>query len=104
MSKLVLALLDDKDQLQKFHEINMEWVEKFNESFEKSDVPFKADVYKEELVDMTSYAVLNELVTTENDEQFRVDRTPLHNILHKLFGHVKEEDQQPPDQVRPPSV
>ncbi len=94
MSKLVLALLNDNNQLEKFHEINMEWVQKFNEAFEKNELPFKEDVYREELIDMTSYAVLNELVTTTDDEQFRVDRTPLHNILAKLFGYDTEKQQQ----------
>jgi len=95
MSKLVLALLDDSNKLERFHEINMDWVAKFNEAFEKNELPFKEDVYREELIDMTSYAVLNELVTTESDEEFRVDRTPLHNILFELFGYVKEQPSEP---------
>jgi len=85
MSKLVLALLSDDNQLQKFEEIDMSWADKFNEEFKKNEIPYKEEVYRSEFTDMTSYAVLKDFVVTQNDEEFQVDRTPLVNKLHKLF-------------------
>jgi hypothetical protein len=89
MSKLVIALLNEDNQLEKFEEFDMSWVEQFNSEFKKNEgpVPFVKDIYEEEMVEMTSFAVLNGLVLTENDEQFRVDRSPLKLILRKLFGY-----------------
>lgn len=88
MSRLVLALLeDDTDKVESFHELDMSWAQTFNEQFEKTDVPFKETVYKEEFVDMASYSVLNNLVVTENDEEFRVNREPLKIILKELFKY-----------------
>lgn len=88
MSRLVLALLaDDSDKLESFHELDMSWADEFNKQFEanKEAIPYVESVYQEEFCDMSSYAVLNNLVITESDEEFRVNRTPLINILHKLF-------------------
>jgi hypothetical protein len=85
MSKLVLALLSDDNQLQKFEEIDMSWADKFNEEFKKNEIPFNEEVYKEEFVDMTSFAVLKDFVITENDDEFKVDRTPLKNKLAILL-------------------
>jgi hypothetical protein len=85
MSKLVLALLTDDNQLQKFEEVDMSWVEKFNEEFKKNEIPFKEEVYREEFVEMTSFAVLKDFVYTENDEEFIVNRDPLKVKLKKLF-------------------
>jgi len=90
MSKLVLALLNDEGTaLENYHELNMDWVNQFNDEFKKQseNIPDKEKIYQEELVDMTSIAILNNFVTTSNDEEFRVDKTPLKNILYKLFGY-----------------
>lgn len=72
----------------------MSWVEQFNKEFEKQEVPFKEDIYQEELVEMTSYSILNALVLTENDEEFRVNREPLKSIVRKLFGYEQPESEQ----------
>ncbi len=94
MAKLVLALLTDENQLQSYHELNMEWVDTFNKEFESQEVPFKEEIYKEELVDMTSHAILNQMVYTEDDEQFKVNREPLKEIIRKLFGYEQQQQQQ----------
>ena len=95
MSKLVLALLSDNNQLQKFEEIDMSWADKFNEEFKKNEIPFKEEVYREEFVDMTSFAVLKDFVVTQNDDEFQVDRTPLKNKLVKLFYEDQLQKQTP---------
>lgn len=90
MSRLCLALLEDEsDKVTAFHELDMSWAETFNEQFEKNKqtLPYVEQVYKEEFVDMASYAVLNNLVATENDEEFRVNREPLKIILKELFKY-----------------
>jgi hypothetical protein len=94
MNKLVLALLDDNNQLQKFEEIDMSWVEKFNEEFKKNEIPFKREVYEEEFIDMTSFAVLKDFVITTDDDEFKVDRTPLKNKLVSLFYDKKPQEEQ----------
>jgi len=97
MSKLVLAMLNEKNDLEKFEEIDMSWVEQFNKDFQKqttdSGVPFAKNIYDEELVDMTSYSILNSMVLTENDEEFRVNRSPLKATLRKLFGINDEQSE-----------
>ena len=92
MSKLVIGMLNEKNELERFEEIDMSWVEQFNKEFEKSDVPFKEKVYQEELIEMTSYSILNSMVLTENDEEFRVNREPLKATLRKLFGYEQQQE------------
>jgi hypothetical protein len=94
MSKLVLALLSDDGKLEKSEEFDMSWVEQFNKEFQTQQVPFKKQVYEEELTDMTSYAILNGMVLTENDEQFRVDRTPLKAMIRRLFDYEQPKQQE----------
>jgi len=96
MSKLALAVLNEKNELEKFEEIDMSWVDQFNKEFEKSDVPFKEKVYQEELVEMTSFAILNGMVLTENDEEFKVNREPLKSTIRKLFGYEQPQEDQVP--------
>jgi len=97
MNKLVIAMLNDKNELEKFEELDMSWVEQFNKEFEKqtkdSGVPFAKNIYEEELVEMTSYAILNNMVLTENDEQFLVNREPLKVIIRKLFNYEQPKQQ-----------
>lgn len=97
MSKLILGLLSDDNQLLKFEEIDMSWAEKFNEEFKKNEIPFKEAVYREEFVDMTSFAVLKDFVVTQNDDEFKVDRTPLKNKLVKLLyeDQLQKQPEQP---------
>jgi hypothetical protein len=87
MSKLVLALLSDDNQLQKFEEIDMSWADKFNEEFKKNEIPFKEEVYKEELTDMTSIAILSQFIAESNDDIFQVNREPLKEILRKIYDY-----------------
>jgi uncharacterized protein (UPF0128 family) len=88
MARLVIALLeDDSDKVQAFHELDMSWTEAFNQQFEKNELPYKPEIYAEEFVDMASYSVLNNLVTTESDEQFKVNRDPIKIILKELFKY-----------------
>lgn len=94
MSKLVIALLDEDGKLEKFEEFDMSWVEQFNAEFKKNEVPFKEKVYQEELVEMTAYAILNGMVLTENDEQFRVNREPLKATIRRLFGYEQPQEDQ----------
>ena len=100
MSRLVLALLTEDNQLERFEEIDMSWVDQFNKEFEKqaadTGVPFAKNIYEEELVEMASYSVLNGMVLTENDEEFRVNREPLKNIIRKLFGYEQPQQQEAP--------
>lgn len=96
MSKLALAVLNEKNELEKFEEIDMSWVDQFNKEFEKSDVPFKEKVYQEELVEMTSFAILNGMVLTENDEEFKVNREPLKSTIRKLFGYEQPQEDKVP--------
>lgn len=91
MSKLVIAVLNDQNGLEKFEELDMSWVDSFNKEFENQKVPFKEEIYREELVEMTSYAILSGMVLTENDEEFRVNREPLKTIIRKLFGYESAE-------------
>ena len=92
MAKLVLATLTDDNKLEKFEEIDMSWVTRFNEEFKENPQMFSEKIYNEELIDMTSHAVLNSFVETEDDSQFVVNREPLREILRKLFG-MKENEQ-----------
>jgi len=95
MSKLVLALLTDDDKMMKFEELDMSWVEQFNKEFQQqAKVPFNEEIYKEELVEMTSFAVLNSMVLTENDEEFRVNREPLKEKIKRLFGYEQQQETQ----------
>lgn len=87
MSKLCLALLDDANKVENFVELNMSWVESFNNYFQKSEVPDKEKVYKLEFIDMASVHVLNSFVKTTDDQEFVVDSTPLKNLLTKLFKY-----------------
>ncbi len=97
MSKLVLAMLSDDDKLEKFEEMDMSWVEQFNKEFQQqANVPFNEEIYKEELVDMTSHAILNSMVLTENDEEFRVNREPLKEKIRRLFGYDQENQVPSP--------
>ncbi len=93
MSKLVIGLLSENDQLEKFYEIDMSWVDQFNSEFEKNEVPFKEEIYQEEFLDMSSLAMLNEFVYTEDENQFQVNREPLKEILRKLFGYERQEQK-----------
>jgi len=95
MSRLVLAMLSDsEDKLESFHELDMGWVNEFNKQFEQQEVPFAEEIYKTELVEMMSVSVLNNLVTTTNDSEFIVDKTPLQNIIRKLFGYTIENQEK----------
>ena len=89
--KLVLAVLDDSNSLESYQEIDMSWVEIFNKDFESQskDIPEqeRKKIYSAEFIDMTSYSVLNSMVTTEDEEQFRVQRGPLKIMLAKLFKY-----------------
>ena len=86
MSRLIIGLLkEDKDEVETFHEFDMSWVELFNKGFESTDIPFKEKIYSEEFVDTTAASVLSELVTSENDSEFKVNREPLKQILYNLF-------------------
>jgi len=94
MSKLIIGLLSENNQLEKFHEIDMSWVSQFNNEFEKNEVPFKKEIYQEEFLDMSSLAMLNEFVYTEDENQFQVNREPLKEILRKLFGYERQQEQK----------
>jgi uncharacterized protein (UPF0128 family) len=95
MNKLVIAILNEKDQLEKFEEIDMSWVDQFNKEFQQqnqvNNVPFQKKIYEEEIVEMTSFAILNNMVLTENDEEFRVNREPIKTIIRRLFGYEQPE-------------
>lgn len=99
MSKLVIALLTDDNKLEKFEELDMSWVDKFNKDFQEQskNLPFNKDIYEEELIDMTSWSILSNFVETSNDEEFKVNREPLKNILRKIFGYEqpKQENKMP---------
>ena len=88
MSKLILGLLSDDNQLQKFEEIDMSWAEKFNEEFKKNEIPFKREIYQEELTDMTSIAILSQFIAAANDDIFQVNREPLKEILRKIYEYT----------------
>lgn len=85
--KLVLAILGDDNKIEKFKEIDMEWVKSFNDTFEKNDIPYKETVYKSEFIELCSANLLDSFVQTQNDEQFKVDSTPLKEILQELFDY-----------------
>lgn len=87
MSRLVLALLkDENDTVETFHEFDMSWVELFNEGFKSTDVPFKEAIYNEEFCDYTATSILNEIVISTDDNEFKVNHEPLKQILYKLFN------------------
>jgi len=95
MSKLVLAMLTDDDKLERFEELDMSWVDQFNKEFQQqAKVPFNEQIYKEELVEMTSHAILNSMVLTESDEEFQVNREPLKEKIRRLFGYDTTAENQ----------
>jgi len=104
MNKLVLALLTDDNKLERFEEIDMSWAEQFNQDFEKqtkdSGVPFAKNIYQEEFVEMASYSILNSMVITQNDEEFRVNHEPLKTMLRKLLNYEQPEQEQPTESAK----
>lgn len=86
MSRLCLTLLKDaSNEIESLYEIDTDWINQFNESFEKSDIPNKKEIYETELISMLAKSVVDEFVESKDDEHFKVSTQPLEVILSQLL-------------------